>query len=419
MTPKSLHPILPALAVTLLASQSGSGADRYSLPTTDARTMTSYGDSFREDGATVSRSGAGWGDETTSFGNLKAHAGVRFSSVYDDNIIFSAPQRQKDYIFTVTPTFGFGLGDYKQGGGNALSLQYEPSWVGFMQRSRLNSLDHDVRLAGSYTWSKLSVGLSQQYLEADGTPVELGTRVRSRVYSTFLGANYQWTDKTSFTLNGRQNISDYDQFNRINDWTGELLANWAATEKVRLSVGGAYGLRDTTPGPNEEYEQALLRAHYAATEKLSADASVGMEFRQFQSNGSEGPGLIFGLGSTWTPRDDWSFTLEGHRRDQASISSGGVNVTVTGVSGIVRKQILTRYYLGLAGSYDRAGYRPIGSGISTARKDHYWSISPSFDCNFTERWTMSLFYLYRDNESGGGGTSFSNNQVGLRTAYRF
>jgi hypothetical protein len=408
------------VALSGLTSITGLATDRYTLPVTDSRNVTTYGDSFREDGAAVYRPGAPLGDDLGALGNIHAHAGARVSAVYDDNLIFSQPQRVKDYIWTLTPTLGFGLGDYREGTGNSVFLQYEPSYVAFMQRSRLNSFDQDVRLAGRVAWSKLSLGVSQQYTEAEGSPVEIGRRVSSKIYTTFLGANYDYTEKTSFTLNGHQTISDYDQFNRLNDWLAELTANYLATEKLRLSVGGAYGVRDTTPGPNEDYEQALARFRYTATQKISFEGTTGLEFRQFQNNGSDGPGFIFGLGSTWTPRDDWSVTFEGHRRDQASIASGGVNVNLTGLSGVVRKQILTRYFLSLAGSYDKAAYRPIASGVVMDRRDTYWSVTPSFDCSFSDHWTLSVFYLYRDNASAGtGATSFNNNQVGFRTAYRF
>ena len=395
------------------------GTDLYSVTGSESRSVTPYGDSFKENGSTVARPTQTWGEDALRWGGAKIRAGARVSSIYDDNIIFNSPNRQKDLIWTVTPMFGLGLGDYLGSSGNSLSLQYEPSYVAYTDKTQFNSFDQDVRLAARYAWSKLSIGVSQTYTDIEGGLVEVGNRVRSRIYGTFLGANYDYSEKLFVTLNGRQTISDYSHFNRVNEWLTELTGSWRATEKLRLSLGGAYGVRDVTPGPNEIYEQALIRLGYQAIEKLSVDANLGVEFQQFQDNGSKGPELIFGLDSTWTPREDWSLSLEGHRRNQASVTSGTVNITVTGISGIIRKRIGSRYYLNLASSYDLADYRSVVSGVSSTRNDKYWSTNPSFDCNFTDKLTLSVFYFFRDNHSTGGGISFYNNQVGLKTSYRF
>ena len=88
------------------------GTDLYSVTGSESRSVTPYGDSFKENGSTVSRPAQTWGEGALRWGGAKIRAGARVSSIYDDNIIFNSPNRQKDLIWTVTPMFGLGLGAY-------------------------------------------------------------------------------------------------------------------------------------------------------------------------------------------------------------------------------------------------------------------------------------------------------------------
>ena len=66
-----------------------------------------------------------------------------------------------------------------------------------------------------------------------------------------------------------------------------------------------------------------------------------------------------------------------------------------------------------------APYSRFGAPSVATRNDDYFNAGLSVSSNLTEKWNAELYYLYRKNVSSTQASSFSNNQVGLKTSYRF
>ena len=176
--------------------------------------------------------------------------------------------------------------------------------------------------------------------------------------------------------------------------------------------------------PDQFAAQAFDAMHIVAEalKKVSLSGSVGTEWRQHQGGLKDDPSLIFSLGGSWSPREGTSISLEAHRRNQTSITlaNSAQSYLLTGFYGTVRQRFYRKYAVSLTGGYDNADYQANVAGVSANRHDEFFSVSPAVDCEFNDRWTASFFYLYRENASTGtGANGFSNNQVGLRTSYRF
>jgi hypothetical protein len=71
----------------------------------------------------------------------------------------------------------------------------------------------------------------------------------------------------------------------------------------------------------------------------------------------------------------------------------------------------------LGGGYDNLSYHSTTAGVSANREDNYLFVRFNFEWNLTPRWLVGAFYLRRENHSNT--LPFSNNQVGVQSAFTF
>lgn len=369
--------------------------------------------------------------EVLNVGPFELRPHLDGSVLYDDNIFLTEFDRQEDVVWTVAPGLLIGAGDYRATSETYLALDYTPSVVVFTDHDENNALNHDVNFFAQWKLTKLSLGLGQSYQRRSGGLVQADTsvgfdreissqQVDREIFVTTLKAKYDWSDKTSFEVNGSQTINQSDKFIAYNEWVNQNWVNYNVTEKVRVGVGFTLGFRDIKQSDNEIFEQGLVRASYTLTEKVDVTGSIGAEFRQFQGGESEGPDLVFTLGGFYRPLDRTLLGLEAYRQNQNSVVMVSENYTVTGVRASVRQQLLERFSISLTGGYQHLAYDSTGSGgAGSGREDDYFFVGPGFDYNITDRWTAGVFYQYRQTSSSEPNAGFENNQAGLRSTFRF
>jgi hypothetical protein len=276
-------------------------------------------------------------------------------------------------------------------------------------------------LAGQYTFTKLSLGLAHSYNASSGGLVEVGDRVDRRIHNTILTSRYQFSTKTSFEVNFRQTIAEYNGLSveGYNEWMNQDWVNYELTEKVTVGLGATVGLRDVKGSPNETFEQGLVRAGYHITEKVDATASMGAEFAQFEGGRSRGPSFVFSVGALYRPRSKTEVSLEAFRQDQSSVVARSQNYTTTGLRASVRQRIRTKWSVALNGGYQHSDFHSTEEGASANRDDDYWYVGPEVNYTLTDRWNVGVFYQHRENTSSDTAFEFVNNQVGLRSSFRF
>jgi hypothetical protein len=366
--------------------------------------------------------------------NIRPHfVGAGF---YDDNISL-APKGQgreilKDVVWSLSPGVTAAIGEFHAGKrGNYLSLDYTPTATLYTDHGEFNALDHNVRFDGGWRGSKLALGVGQSYMTGSGGFAETGGQVEREVYNTGLNAHYDFSDKTSFDLNGRQVISSFQTRNKSdasagnndldsrNEWSVEAVGDYKLSDKVKLGAGVVTGWRDIRSSPNESYQQLLARGGYLVTEKVDVSLAVGAQWSQFQGGLDEGPKFIFDLGGTWQVRERTSLSLDLFRREQSSVAFSAQSYTVVGFRASVRQTIGQKWVAGLGGGFEHSDYFETTSGASTSQDNDYWFVGPSLDYNFSDQWTVGLFYQYREKDSDDASFGFANNQAGLRTTFRF
>jgi len=350
---------------------------------------------------------------------FELHPRVSGQAVYDDNVNISSTTQQEDFIWAASPGITAVAGDPLAEGARLLILSYAPTFIVFTDHSEYDSIDHSASIAGTWPFSKLTLGFRQTYDQNTGGIVDVGSRVERQLFNTSLTSSYQFSEKTSFEINARQYISDYEEpLIGTKEWSNDNWLNYLISAKVVMGLGLTFGYVDVDQNPSQTYQRALLRAVYKAASKLDLTASAGGEFRQYDQ-GPDRFAPVFTLGATYWPREGTTVTVEGHSDNRNSALLAGQNYISTGFTTSVRQQFRDRWFVTLGGSYEHAEYEASTFGVAATRSEDYYLAHAGIDVAINDRWVAGLFYRHRENISNTSTFGFTNNQIGLQTSYQF
>jgi hypothetical protein len=368
--------------------------------------------------------------------------GVRLTirGVYDDNILLSHFDRISDWYVAIEPAITIGFGDIVGRHDNYIRLDYAPSIFFYIDHSDDDAFQQLIRLEGQYRLGRLTLGLAQdvQILHGgflntqtlDPSAVSLAGSINAGVsgrthvdlYRTALGASYDLSDKTF--LSG-QFVYWRDDFNTLissEEVIGNLFFNYRYSPKLAFGIGAGGGYNWVDIGPNETFEQGLLRVQYQLTGKISLNASAGVEVRQFDSNDgsrSDRVSPVYDIGAVYQPFDGTVITLRGSSQVLNSAVVAFANYLPTNFLLGVRQRLLQRVYLGFVFGYEHADYFNTVPGADVSRNDNYYLIEPAVDVMVTRWFTVGAYYLYRTNVSAIDRFDYYENQVGFRASFTY
>ncbi|HEY0550296.1 MAG TPA: outer membrane beta-barrel protein [Verrucomicrobiae bacterium] len=383
-------------------------------------------------------------------GPVDIHVRASASFIYDDNISLHDQQSGSsggistgaaqeglgdDFIFTFSPGIIIAKPTTLQDSRTAFSLDYSPSFIFFLKNDEENSIDHAVKAEAGYAFTKLTLGLAQNFSETAGGVVDVGNRVDQKSYQTAGNARYEMTEKTFLQLDGSYRLTDYETLTDSDEWSVTPTVNYQISPKVTLGLGITYGRLSvsdqtthvvtnatdtntfvTVKDSTQDYLGPTLRASYRTTEKTDISLSVGVEYRKY-SDGSSALNPVFSLAGSYRPFEGTSFTIEGHRREQSSAVVSGANYISTGLSLSARQRLRERLFGTITASYDNADYEPVRRNVSVTRQDDYFLLRYGVEAIVGRSWTIGLFHQYREDKSTDKSFSFSNNQVGIQAAW--
>jgi hypothetical protein len=363
---------------------------------------------------------------------------VTARGVYDDNINISQTNRVSDYYFTIEPVLTLGLGDIVGHEGNYIRLDYAPSLFLFLDHSEDDAVQQLIHLEGQHQFGRLTLKLGEDVAILDGTDLgnlsnasspgsqvnlDVSGRTRFQIYTTRIGASYDLSGKTFLSSEIDSLVTQYDSASLFSSemFSGNLFLNYRYSDKLTFGIGGTggYDLADN-PNPSQTFEQANANISYQASEKISLNASGGVEFRQFENNSRGGYiAPVFELGASYQPFDGTTITLSGNRRTYNSGVLAGQDFAGTTITAGLRQRLLQRFYFGIAGGYENSDYFSTVSGLTANRRDNYYFAEPSLDFSITRFWMLGAYYLHRQNDSSLQSFTFDDNQVGARTTLKF
>lgn len=366
------------------------------------------------------------------------------TTLYDDNILISSVNQLSDVKWTISPgiamtagdissylpasvtlaqirgLFNYSLLDQDSMPQRYLGVEYAPAVNVYTDHSKYNGVDHSAGMSAGYSFSRLALGLEQDFFRGDVKNNQVGDLLGQSLFDTRLRARYEFTDRSRVEIKAQRSQSDYRDSNykgyeeyRNEDWFDRSLGG-----RLEVGLGAAFGFVSPQVSADQTYQQALLRGIYSVSGKLNLRASAGIEFRQYESGASGNVAPVLSLEAIYQPRATTTLTLEGHRKEQPSFESG-YNYDTLGFTVGARQQLMERIYAQLTAAYDSTEYNRVNSGISNARADNYYSGQANLQYEFNRQVGTTLFYTYRQVASNIGTYSYMDNMVGLQVYWRF
>jgi hypothetical protein len=382
-------------------------------------------------------------------GPLDLHARATALFYYDNNISLydqqtvtdgittthRAPPLGDDFILSVSPGVVVTKATTLQDSRTAFSLDYSPSFIFFVKNNKENSIDQMVRFNAGYAFTKLTLGVAQDYVSTAGGVVDVGSRVNQDNYRTTANARYELTEKTFLQADGSYHITDYQTLSDSEEWSASTTVNYQFSPKTTLGLGLTVGqlfvteesqsqyittnktntvTRTTTQ--TQTYVGPTLRASYKTSEKTDISLSLGGEWR-FYTDDSTSFGPVFTLTGSYYPSERTSLSLEAHRLEQNSAVLDGQNYISTGVSIAIRQKLRERLSGYASFSFDNLNYVSTQRGVHATRNDDYFLLRYGLDAIIAQSWTVGIFHQYREDDSSDKGFSFVNNQVGIQASW--
>ena len=392
-----------------------------------------------------------------TLGPLDVHARAVSSVIYDDNLyVYDQPrpvggiqtgatreQLGDDFIFTFSPGLQLTKPTTLDASRTALSMDYSPGFVFFLENDDENSVDHNASLKAGYALTKLTINIAQDWASTRGSVADVGSRVSQVNYNTSVNLRYELTAKTFLLMDGIYRIADYETLRDSEEWSTTTTANYQVTPKTTLGVGVTVGqlfvseetrrmvvrtnpitsvvrtnfitMTGTRP---QTYVGPTIRASYQTTEKTDVSLSFGGEWRTYD-DGSSSFGPVFSLTGSYRPFETTTFSIEAHRREENSVVLSGENFISTGASLAVRQKIRQRLSAHASFSYDNRAYKAARRGVDSGRSDDYFLLRYGLDVIVGRSWTIGVFHQHRDNTSSDDRFSFASNQVGIQAAWGY
>jgi hypothetical protein len=372
--------------------------------------------------------------------NVRPHA--TYSVVYDDNIFLEhkskslgtqgRPGRDHDFIHTFTPGVRLNAGDARARQSAYFDANYQVNFSRFTRNSGANATDHNASIALGGKLNRLHVAVEQSLMsasDADAKNLAANGRVKRKTWGTKVDSDYEVSDKTSASLDLAQTIGDYNAalVDSV-DRSAHLWLDYQVLPKVKAGIGGGIGYLQidgtaANHNPNSVYYNGQVRLDWKATDKLSINASGGLQFMNIQEQGAADPtGAIFSLGATWKAAERTTVSLTGTRGRKVSNALGATLNEETSFSAQINHGLWEGVSVSLDGGYSLSHYKATSrSTIAPLRDDNYFFFKPSLSYNFAERAQATVYYQYRRNDSdlAENRNDFYGNQVGLELSYRF
>lgn len=342
--------------------------------------------------------------------------GVFLSAIFDDNINLSSTDKQSDVLLTGGLNLSVRLGSDVSN--FFLTGVYGISYGGYLNGTSDSVLGQNLGLSALYRFSKLTLGLNLGGSYGAGGTVDTAERTDTGNYFASLTANYAFSDKLAFNVAASTSSTGYENLLSSQEFRLNAFLDYTFSPKLSVGLGGGYGQMKAEEGSSQAFQQALIRASYTATAKLSVRGNFGLERTETEGGSNVTP--IFGIGMAYQPFDRTTFSMDLSRQVYTSAVLEGQDYTSTSAALAVRQQLFPRLGVAVSVGYQYSEYFGAQQGIDASRTDKYLFIRTSADWEVARWCSMGAFYEFSNSESSGeGARPFSRNRIGLQVSIMF
>jgi len=347
--------------------------------------------------------------------------GLNLGEMYDDNILISPDNEKKDAFIThITPSIDFQHGDQTAPHMNYLNLYFAPSIYLYDNRSQYNRTDYNGDIFYQYTWTRLQLGIEQNYQHLTDASLDEGTLVSRNIYTTKAYGDYFYNDDLTLYATGTQQISNYPTLD-LNEWDLDTFALYQVAPKLQIGAGPRFAWLDISGAPNETHQDLLARLRYVPDSKFILSFEGGVEYLQYQGPTASRLLPIFDLNFTYLPWLDTTLFISASRSTNNSFDLGGDTIDSNQVQAGASQRFLQNFTATVTGGYNNSDYQGNqgDSQNGTRRQDNYFFAKGALAWNPNQWLQVQASYQYSNNDSTFDQFGFTDNQVDLQTTVKF
>ncbi len=337
---------------------------------------------------------------------------------YDDNVLLTPRDEKSGFASVTTPELTISrLGDRLN-----LSLDGQFRFTNYFDHSEFNSDDQLLHFNGSYLASERStLQLLADFNRDTSLTSDLndsGTFLTKLVRVTSVNVAPSWkyllSERDTLTLAGGFNQVQYDtnQLTDYRNYTASTTYDHQLTELLDFNAIVDYQRFEPTEGNTVTTDTVgfLVGLDYHPSERLDVGAAAGANYAFAESSGgkngnSNQAGYRLKLNATYLLDDQTTLTaVYSHDREP---SSSGELVNRNRVKVGLSYKLTPLVTLAFAGSYyDNADPLTPSEGTTEAKTQSY-TLNPSVSWQFSESWSLTGSYAYRQKLAGSGKSSES------------
>ena len=376
------------------------------------------------------------------YGDVTLHPHVTYSFSYGSGIQSSINNSRDTIVQELSPGLTADLGKH-------WVLDYTPTLQFYSNKEFHNNVGQAASLTGATRYEDWNFGLSQSFSSTSTPTTETAAQTDQQSYSTALTAGYAFADKWSADFSLGQNFSLVSAFQDSYAWTASGGVNYQFSPRLSAGISTSSGYTIVSENansvngqfnnPDSVNESLSFNVGWRATDKISLQASVGVQDQEFLASGyGNSLSPIFSGSIQYQPFKVTQISLTASRSTSPSdyyVSAQTSEDTVVSLS--VSQRILVKYHLTLGLSYSKMdftstytqpGYSGIidgityivpGYSVNTVRSDNDYSFNASFGRGFLTHGNWAITYQYIDNESSIAGYSQRSNQIGFQVGFSY
>lgn len=379
-------------------------------------------------------------------GSVDVRPHAAYKVIYDDNVFLehkksnvigpnNDPGRDHDFIHTITPGVRLNAGDAGARETAYMNADYEAGIQKFTNHKGSDALDHNAHIELGTRLNHLKISLDQTFQLATAADVRnqpaLG-RVQHKTWNTKADFAYDISEKTKASLETDQSIADYSgAMTDSVDRQAHLFLDYQVLPKVSMGLGGGAGYLQAEGNslighnPNSVYWDGLARLNWAAAEKLNLSLKGGVQDRHVQERGfGDDLGFVFRAAADWKATERTTVSVSGARETRASNSIGASVSEDTGGMLTVTQALFDKLSLTLEGGYMQSHYTttsvtPNLPGV--IRNDEYYFMRGALAYKISQRARAEASYRYQRNncDLALNVNDFYGSQIALELSYRF
>ncbi|HEX4140584.1 MAG TPA: outer membrane beta-barrel protein [Candidatus Methylacidiphilales bacterium] len=345
---------------------------------------------------------------------LPFYFGLNLGEMYDDNILISPDDEKKgSFITHVSPSIDYQLGDQTEPHTNYLNLYFSPEIYFYNTQHGFDRIDYNGDIYYQYNWTRLSLGLEQNYQHLTDASLDEGSLVSRNIYTTKGNASYVYNDDLTLFATATQQISAYPGIT-IKEWDLDTFALYQVAPKLQIGAGPRIAFIDITNAPNEQHQDLLFRLKYVPDSHFVVSFEGGAEYLQYQNNKPDRLLPIFDANIYYNPIPDTTLFLSASKQTYNSFDFSGDTIDFSTVQAGASQLFLQHFTATATGGYHDAEYQ---EGVN--REDNYWFAKGDVQWTPNNWLQVEASYQWSSNNSTFSEFSFTDNQVDLQSTVKF